>query len=114
MAMKSQYSTTRFTNIVLFQNSFEISDHGKASVSAYLTARNVDKVKVSTKLQQYKNGSWQTIKSWTQTSSGTYAGLSGTYYVTKGYQYRIVSTGKVYLNQSLVEQTTYTSNPIFY
>lgn len=99
-----------FTNITLFQNVFDISTDGKASISVYLTARNVDSVKVDASLQQFKNGNWLTIKSWTNTSVGTYAGLSGTYYVTKGYEYRLVSSGYVYKNEHLSEQTDFYSN----
>lgn len=102
--------TPFFTNITLFQNVFDISTDGKATISAYLTARNVDSVKVDASLQQFKNGNWLTIKSWTNTSAGTYAGVSGTYYVAIGYQYRLVSSGYVYKGGSLIEQTVNYSN----
>ena len=102
--------TPFFTNITLFQNVFDISTDGKTSISVYLTARNVDSVKVDASLQQFKNGNWLTIKSWTNTSVGTYAGVSGTYYVAKGYQYRMVSNGLVYNNQILNEITMYIGN----
>jgi len=98
-----------FTNITIFQNYFEISAVGKASVSSYLTGREIDEVRVDASLQQYKNGSWTTIKSWTATSFGTNAGLNGTYYVAKGYCYRLFSNGKVYRNGIVIEQTSYLS-----
>lgn len=101
--------TPFFTNITLFQNVFDISTDGKASISVYLTARNVDSVKVDASLQQYKNGNWLTIKSWTNTSVGTYAGVSGTYYIAKGYQYRILSNGYVYQNGIVRENSSYLS-----
>ena len=103
-----------FTNIILFQNGFNISSTGKVSVSVYLTAQNVDSVKVDANLQQYRNGAWITIKSWTKTSAGTTAGLSGTYYVLSGYSYRLASTGTVYIGNSIVEKTNYTSSAKFY
>ena len=99
-----------FTNITLFQNVFDISTDGKASISVYLTARDVDSVKVDASLQQFKNGNWLTIKSWTNTSMGTYAGVSGSYYVAKGYQYRVVSIGQVYKSQTLIESSEFLSN----
>lgn len=101
--------TPFFTNITLLQNVFDISTDGKASISVYLTARNVDSVKIDASLQQLKNGNWVTIKSWTNTSAGTYAGVSGTYYVAKGYQYRILSNGYVYQNGIVLENTSYLS-----
>ena len=99
----------QFTNISIFQTGFDISSTGKASVNVYLTAQNVDSVKVDASLQQYKNGAWKTIKSWTNTAAGTNAGLSGTYYVAKGFAYRIVSKGFVYKGSKLIETTIYTS-----
>jgi hypothetical protein len=101
--------TTFFTNITLFQNVFDILTDGKASISVYLTARNVDHVKIDSSLQQFKNGNWLTIKSWTNTSAGTYVGVSGSYYVPKGYQYRMISSGFVYKSGNLIEQTDFYS-----
>lgn len=98
-----------FTNISIFQNVFDIDSKGKASISVYLTARDVDNVKVDAYLQQYKNGNWTTIQSWTNTSVGTNSGLGGTYYVTKGYGYRLFSIGNVYKSGVRVENTTFTS-----
>ena len=102
--------TPFFTNITLFQNVFNISTDGKATISVYLTARNVDSVKVDASLQQFKDGNWLTIKSWTNTSAGTYAGVSGTYYVAKGYRYRIISNGMVYMKQVLLEKSNLISD----
>lgn len=99
----------KFTNIAIFQTGFDISSTGKASVNVYLTAQNVDSAKVDANLQQYKNGNWKTIKSWTNTSSGTSAGLSGSYYIAKGYSYRVVSKGYVFKGSKIIETTTYTS-----
>jgi hypothetical protein len=80
----------------------------------YLTARNVDSVKVDASLQQFKDGNWLTNKSWTNTSAGTYSGVSGTYFVAKGYQDRLVSSGYVYFNQLLIENSCFTSISKFY
>ena len=99
-----------FTYIWIFQTGFDISSTGKASVNVYLTAQNVDSVKVEASLQQYKNGAWTTIKSWSNTETGTNAGLAGTYYVAKGYSYRVVSCCSVFKSGNLVEITSYTSN----
>jgi len=67
--LKNEYSEQiivqpYFTNISIFQNLFDISSDGKVSVTVYLTAQNVDSVKVDANLQQFKNGFWTTIKSW--------------------------------------------------
>lgn len=102
-----------FANISIFQTGFDISSTGKASVNVYLTAQNVDSVKVDASLQQFKNGAWTTIKSWSNIAAGTNAGLSGSYYVAKGYSYRLVSNGTVYKSGRVIESTTYTSTKTY-
>ena len=103
-----------FTNILLFQNQFDISSSGKAIAFAYLTARNVDQVRIDISLQQYNNGSWKTIKDWTTTSSGTNIGLDKSYYISRGYTYRMISNGYVYENGILIENTSFISSSINY
>jgi hypothetical protein len=108
--VKSINYPTRFTNINTFENTFYISSNGQASVSSYLTARNVDSVKVVAILQQYNNGNWKTIKSWSETTKRTRGGAGGKWYVSSGNKYRIVSYGYTYVNGREVESTSYTSN----
>lgn len=98
--------TPYFTNISVFTNNFEISSSGKASVSSYLTARSIDSLTIEVDLQQLKDGKWISVKSWTKSSDGTSGGLSGSYYVLKGYIYRTVSKAMVYENGVLVESTS--------
>ncbi|MCT4597148.1 MAG: hypothetical protein N4A50_04635 [Vallitalea sp.] len=107
---KSINYPTRFTNINTFENTFYISSNGQASVSSYITARNVDSVKVVAILQQYNNGNWKTIKSWSETTKRTRGGAGGKWYVLSGNKYRIVSYGYTYVNGREVESTSYTSN----
>lgn len=42
-------------------------------MSVYLTAHNVDSIKLDAYQQQYKNGTWNTIKNWAETIDGTNA-----------------------------------------
>lgn len=100
---------TRFTNINIFKNTFDISSSGQASVTSYLTARNVDSVKIKANLQQYKDGNWKTIKSWSETREGTRGGAGGKWYVASGNKYRIVSYGYTYEDGEMIESTSYTS-----
>lgn len=98
--------TPYFTNISIFSSTLKISSYGKASVSSYLTARNIDSLAIEVDLQQLKDGKWISIKKWAETSNNTSGGLSGSYYVPKGYIYRTVSKGMVYKNGSLLESTS--------
>jgi len=104
----------RFAYIDLFQNSFDIEDNGKSSFSTILWARNVDEVKVYGYLQQYKDGKWKTIKTWSNQANGTECYLSSSWYVASGYSYRFKSYAYLYVGGKFVESTNYTSGNIFY
>jgi len=104
----------RFTNISVFYNYFYITDQGKAVLTAYIDARNVDECTISMYLQRYQNGSWVTVKDWSATESGTFCGIGETWYVMSGYQYRMVSYGYVYQKGTLIENTVYTSRDVIY
>lgn len=104
-----------WVNIIEFTNSFEISSSGLAEFDTSLYARsNINKVVINASIQQYINGSWQTIKSWSSTSYSNSGYLNQKWYVVSGYYYRLVSTGAVYQNNVLVEQTSYTSPSYWY
>ena len=47
------------------------------------------------KLQRYSGGSWHTLTSGTDSDTGLNA-YSRSYYVTKGYTYRVYSTVTIY------------------
>ena len=104
----------QWTEIAMFENSFDISGTGKASISVLLYAFDADNLEVVANLQQYRNGSWVTIKSWSKTSADISVSIEATWYVASGYSYRLVSTGTVYENGIQVEQTTYISNAYWY
>lgn len=103
-----------WTEIAEFTNSFDISDSGRATVESILYAFDVDEIRLKADLQQLKNGSWSTIKSWTSTSNDIYCAIGEEWYVVSGYSYRLATTGTVYKNGSQVEQATYTSEAYVY
>ena len=77
------YISTYDYNLVI--NSSGLASCG-ASVSAY---PGTDKVKISMYLQRYNSG-WSTVQHWTKEAAGTYVSLAKNYYVTKGYNYRLL------------------------
>lgn len=111
---ESEVIQVKFTNIYAFVNNFEISDSGKSTYTSIVTARNVDKVSISCYLQQYSNGNWKTVKSWSGEYVGTEYGLSNSWYVASGYSYRLKSYAYVYMNGLLLESDSYTSSNIYY
>lgn len=51
--------------------------------------------KITMKLQRYSSGSWHTLASGTHGDTGTNM-FGSSYYVTKGYTYRVYSTVTIY------------------
>ena len=96
--------------IITYTNSFDISKFGRADVGVVLTSYTADSMRVEASIQQFKDGRWTTIKTWSNTTYGeVVCGLGKSWYVMSGYYYRMVSTGTVYKNGRIVEQTSYIS-----
>ncbi|WP_242947594.1 hypothetical protein [Desulfosporosinus lacus] len=74
----------------------------------------MNKVEVTASIQQYINGNWQTIKSWTSIFNSNSIDLFKERYVVSGYYYCLGSTGAVYQNGVLMEQTSYTGPSYWY
>lgn len=107
-------ASTRFSNISVFYNVFEITKSGKAMLTSSITSRETDEIKISTYLQKYENRSWVTVKHWTTTGQGTIAVLGEQWYVASGYQYRMKSYAYVYKDNVFLESTSYTSSSKIY
>jgi hypothetical protein len=104
----------RFTHIDTFNNRFDISDRGKASISTILWANNVDELEINGYLQQYKNGKWNTIKTWSRQTKETEGLLTESWYIDKGYFYRYKSNVFLYSEGSLCEKTGFISGNVYY
>ena len=111
---KVDVNSTRFSNINLFRNTFEIEKYGKAVLTSAVDARNTDEIKISMYLQKYEDGRWQTVKHWSTIQSGTFAVLGTQRYVASGYQYRMKSYAYVYKDDVFLESTVYTSSSKIY
>ena len=85
---KVDVNSTRFSNINLFRNTFEI--------------------------EKYEDGRWQTVKHWLTIQSGTFAVLGTQRYVASGYQYRMKSYAYVYKDDMFLESTVYNSGSKVY
>mgnify|MGYP006865238983 FL=1 len=110
----SEVVQIQFANIYSFGNKFEIFDSGKSTFTSTLTARNVDEVSISCDLQQYSNGKWKTIKSWSGEYAGTGYVFSKSWYVASGYSYRLKSYAYVYKDGSMIESDSHTSSNIYF
>ena len=99
-----------FTTVV---GDLDISSSGKATAMATVSANKskVDKVKVTCNLQRFENGSWKTVKSWSEesdTDTPHIVMMEKTYYVVEGYSYRIEVKSKAYKDGALKESITST------
>ncbi len=96
-----------WTNISTVGGGVSISSSGVASLSARMVAYDpVNNTKITTSLQQYKNGSWTTLSSWSQTSYSRNCSWASSKSVTKGYTYRLVCNYYAYNGSTLLESTS--------
>ena len=98
----------RWTAIEAVGMSRDFKILGKAVFStSVITNDNSYDIKIVTKLQSYRDGTWKTLYTKTKTSTVASTMLSGSYYVTKGYKYRTRNTITVYnASGGVVEQDT--------
>ena len=91
-----------------------ISD-GKATISCSVYGYQgiTTRVKIDAKLQQYKNGKWVSIDTFSNESNSYRVSINETSSITKGYKYRVQAIVKAY-SGSLVETRTITSSEAKY
>jgi len=81
----------KMTYINSAYTSLSISSSGQSNSYAMMIAySSVDSVRISMYLQRYDNG-WKTVKHWAQNFTGTTGSLSKAWYVTHGYEYRVLT-----------------------
>lgn len=101
----------RWSYFISIMGDMDVEDNGKATVMADVIANRdkVDKIKVVCRLQRLEDDGWKTIKSWTVSSDevdpATVA-LEKTYYIHKGYSYRVQLNSKAYVGGSVKEEIT--------
>ena len=78
------------TYISTYDYNLSINSSGLASLGASVSAYpGTDKVKISMYLQRY-DGGWSTVQNWSKEAAGTYVSLVKSYYVSSGYNYRML------------------------
>lgn len=104
-----------WTYILDVWQTFDISSSGKAEIVATMDAKNTksDSLKIVANLQQFKNGSWTTIKSWTSTTESTSLIFQKSWYVPKGYSYRVLTNYYAYSGTD-IESTSIASKVVVY
>ena len=103
----SSTAYARWDYLVLISGTIDIDSSNRAHVEVMCTsdATEVDSLTVKCELQQL-DGSWKTIKTWTESSNGPDLGYEKDYAVYKGYSYRLKITAKAYQGSRQVESVT--------
>lgn len=107
--------TPRYTYVDSLYARLEIdTTWGIATCEGELIAKGMNPVEVVVKLQQYKNGQWVTLKTWSAEDEwGVYR--SGKYAIYSGYTYRVYVEGYVYNeNGAVVETTSLEQQKVYY
>ena len=103
-----------YTYISYAEALLSVNSSGKTKSEVYVTGNSeVTSIKASIFLQQYKNGSWVTIKIWNESVNSDVLNFVDTYDVSKGYEYRVKATVTAYSGQKS-ESTTLMSSSVRY
>jgi len=110
-AMSKEISETKYQEIDMYKNSFEISSSGIASCKVSLESQSYDRtVKVYAYIQRYENGRWITVKSGNASDDDGDVTIYMQLMVLSGYDYRLKSFAYVYQDGVWLESDTYYSN----
>lgn len=103
----SAYAAPRWSYLTTIAADLHFEDNGIVHVEVMCDGDDwdVDKITAKCELQQY-NGSWKTIKTWTQTENDSIVWLEKDYAVAKNYSYRLKVTASVYQGSVLLEEVT--------
>ena len=100
-----------YMDYISHANSNIYISNGKATISCSVYGYQgiTTRVKIDAKLQQYKNGKWVIIDTFSKESNSYRVSIDETSSITKGYKYRVQATVKAYSGSS-VETRTVTSS----
>lgn len=102
-----QTPTPRWSYVTMMTAGMDVDDYNAASISVTVNcdAYDTNKVKAKCELQQL-DGSWKTIKSWSETNDDHMISYSKEYAVAKKYSYRLKVTAYAYMDSKLLETVT--------
>lgn len=103
----------RFDYLSQITCGLTISGWGRANCEGSFTTHDQYDSRMTLLLQQFKNGSWEDVKSWSEdyTGSGVNAFSKG-YYVDSGYRYRVTNTVEILNGNGDVIETEVCNSPI--
>ena len=92
--------------IAATDNLLELGALGKLTCFAATEVQDGYDAKVTVELQQYTNGTWTTIKTWSNYEDA-YAAVEKDHYVASGYYYRLKITHQAYTYSGTLVETIY-------
>lgn len=94
-----------YTRILTFDIDLDINSRDKStSYSKVTSSDDTDTINLTMELQQKIDGEWETIKSWSSSSTWV-ASMEKDWYVVKGYDYQLLSTAYVYNANGVWQET---------
>lgn len=105
--------SVQWSDVSTILSEMTVDSWGVATVSASGQAKSsssADSVELIVDLQKYENGSWNTIKTWTDKKDVKFAAIYEKYAIAKGYSYRLNITVNAYKGNSIIE----TASDIYY
>ena len=111
----NSYVSSPYMDYISRANSNIYISDGKATISCSVYGYQgiTTHVKIDAKLQQYKNGKWVSIDTFSNESSSYRVSINETSSITKGYKYRVQAIVKAY-SGSAFETRTVTSSEAKY
>lgn len=98
------HAAARWSYLITIGSNLDFSgDYAEIDITCDADANDVDKITAKCELQQL-DGSWKTVKSWSETSNGSEIMYSKSYPVYKNYSYRVKVTASVYKDGILLEE----------
>lgn len=98
-----------WTDVSMISSRMEVDKWGIATISASgqsSITSSADSVELIVDLQWYKDGKWETLKTWSDKPEATFAAVYERYAIAKGYSYRLYLTVKAYKGSKLLETAT--------
>jgi len=114
-AMSEEIPETKYQEMDMYKNSFDISSSGIASCKVSLESQSSDRtVKVYAYIQRYENGRWITIKSGNASDDDGDVSIYMQLMILSGYDYRLKSYAYVYQDGVWLESDSYYSDNQYY
>ena len=113
VAMASDVPTPYYDSTASISAGLSISSSGLASCSGRIRlSESSCYANLTLQLQKYTSNGWSPVYTWTQSNATS---ISGSRYVTSGYNYRVICSANVYTSSgTYVESPSATSSTVYY